>query len=128
VTTRAAARPLMKSKRGRIVNVASVVGLMGNAGQVNYAASKGGLIAFTKSVARELAGRSVTANVVAPGYVSTDMTANLPAGASEALLGRIPLARLGTVEDIAGVVKFLASPAAGYVTGQVICVDGGMVM
>jgi 3-oxoacyl-[acyl-carrier protein] reductase len=128
VTTRAAARPLMKSKRGRIVNVASVVGLMGNAGQVNYAASKGGLIAFTKSVARELSGRGVTANVVAPGYVSTDMTANLPAGAAEALLGRIPLARLGTVEDIAGVVKFFASRAAGYVTGQVICVDGGMVM
>jgi 3-oxoacyl-[acyl-carrier protein] reductase len=126
--TRAAARPLMKSKRGRIVNVASVVGLMGNAGQANYAASKGGLIALTKSCARELAGRGVTANVVAPGYVATDMTAHLPAGAAEALLGRIPLARLGTVEDVAGVVKFLASPAAGYVTGQVICVDGGMVM
>jgi 3-oxoacyl-[acyl-carrier protein] reductase len=128
VTTRAAARPLMKSSRGRIVNVASVVGLMGNAGQVNYAASKGGLVAFTKSVARELSGRGVTANVVAPGYVSTDMTANLPKGAAETLLGKIPLARLGTVEDVAGVVKFFASRAAGYVTGQVICVDGGMVM
>jgi 3-oxoacyl-[acyl-carrier protein] reductase len=127
-TTRAAARPLMKSKRGRIVNVSSVVGELGNAGQANYAASKGGLVAFTKSVARELAGRGVTANVVAPGYVSTDMTASLPAGAAEALLARVPLSRLGTVEDVAGVVKFLASSAAGYVTGQVICVDGGMAM
>ena len=128
LTTRAAARPLMKSKRGRIVNVTSVVGLMGNAGQANYAASKGGVVAFTKSVARELAGRGVTANAVAPGYITTDMTANLPAGAAEALLSRIPLGRLGTVEDVANVVRFLASDEASYVTGQVLCVDGGMVM
>ena len=128
LVTRAAARPLMKSKQGRIVNVASVVGIMGNAGQANYAASKGGVISFTKSIARELSGRGVTANAVAPGYISTDMTANLPAGAAEQLKSRIPLGRLGAVEDVAGVVLFLASPAAGYVTGQVICVDGGMVM
>ena len=126
--TRAATRPLMKSKRGRIVNIASVVGLMGNAGQANYAASKGGVVAFTKSVARELAGRGVTANAVAPGYIATDMTANLPAGAAEALKGQIPLGRLGVADDIAGVVRFLASEAASYVTGQVLCVDGGMVM
>lgn len=128
MTTRAAARPLMKSKQGRIVNVTSVVGLMGNAGQANYAASKGGVVSFTKSVARELSGRGVTANAVAPGYIATDMTANLPAGAAEQLKSRIPLGRLGTVEDVVGVVLFLASPAAGYLTGQVICVDGGMVM
>ena len=128
LTTRAAARPLMKSKRGRIVNITSVVGLMGNAGQANYAASKGGVVAFTKSVARELAGRAVTANAVAPGYIATDMTANLPAGAADALMARIPLGRLGTVEDVVGVVRFLASDAASYVTGQVLCVDGGMVM
>ncbi len=128
LVTRAAARPLLRSKRGRIVNIASVVGLMGNAGQANYAASKGGLVAFTKSVARELASRGVTANAVAPGYIQTDMTANLPQGAAEALKSRIPLSRLGVSDDVAGVVKFLASTAAGYVTGQVICVDGGMVM
>ncbi len=128
LTTRAAARPLMKSKRGRIVNITSVVGLMGNAGQANYAASKGGVVAFTKSVARELAGRGVTANAVAPGYIATDMTANLPPGAAEALMARIPLGRLGTVDDVVGVVRFLASEAASYVTGQVLCVDGGMVM
>ena len=110
------------------MNVTSVVGLMGNAGQANYAASKGGVVSFTKSVARELSGRGVTANAVAPGYIATDMTANLPAGAAEQLKSRIPLGRLGTVEDVVGVVLFLASPAAAYVTGQVICVDGGMVM
>jgi 3-oxoacyl-[acyl-carrier protein] reductase len=128
LTTRAAARPLMRSKAGRIVNVTSVVGLVGNAGQANYAASKGGIVAFTKAVAKELAGRAVTANAVAPGYVATDMTAALPPAAAKELEARIPLGRLGTVDDVAGVVKFLASPAAGYVTGQVIAVDGGMVM
>jgi 3-oxoacyl-[acyl-carrier protein] reductase len=128
LTTRAAARPLMKSKRGRIVNVTSVVGLIGNAGQANYAASKGGVVAFTRSVARELSGRGVTANAVAPGYIATDMTAALPPAAAEALQKQIPLGRLGTGEDVAGVVLFLASEAAGYVTGQVLCVDGGMVM
>ena len=128
LTTRAAARPLMKSKRGRIVNVTSVVGLMGNAGQANYAASKAGVVGFTKSVARELSGRGVTANAVAPGYIETDMTAGLPPGAADTLKARIPLGRLGSVDDVVGVVKFFASAAAGYVTGQVICVDGGMVM
>jgi 3-oxoacyl-[acyl-carrier protein] reductase len=128
LTSRAAARPIMKSKRGRMINVTSVVGLVGNAGQANYAASKGGVVAFTKSLARELAGRGVTVNAVAPGYIETDMTAALPAGAAEALKARIPLARLGTVEDVVSAVRWLASPSAGYVTGQVICVDGGMVM
>jgi 3-oxoacyl-[acyl-carrier protein] reductase len=128
LTTRAAARPLMKSKSGRIVNVTSVVGLIGNAGQANYAASKGGIVSFTKAVAKELAGRGVTANAVAPGFITTDMTANLPEAAAAELKARIPLGRLGAPEDVAVVVKFLASREAGYVTGQVIPVDGGMVM
>ncbi|MFV1959564.1 MAG: 3-oxoacyl-[acyl-carrier-protein] reductase [Planctomycetota bacterium] len=126
--TRAAVRRLMRSKRGRVINMASVVGLMGNAGQANYAASKGGVIAFTKAVARELAGRSITVNAVAPGFVQTEMTAALPEKAARELRGRIPLGRLGTVDDIADVVAFLASEDAGYITGQVIPVDGGMVM
>lgn len=128
LVTKAATRRLMKSKRGRLINIASVVGLMGNAGQANYAASKGGVIAFTKAVARELASRGVTANAVAPGFIQTDMTAALPEKAAEELSSRIPLGRLGDVADIAGVVAFLASTEAGYVTGQVITVDGGMVM
>jgi 3-oxoacyl-[acyl-carrier protein] reductase len=110
-----------------VVNVSSVVGITGNAGQANYAASKGGLNAFTKAVARELAGRGVTANAVAPGFVQTDMTAALPPAAAEELKRRIPLGRLGTPRDVAEVVVFLASAEAGYVTGQVIPVDGGMV-
>ena len=128
LTTKAAARRLMKSKRGRLINITSVVGITGNAGQANYAASKAGLIGFTKAVAKELAGRGVTANAVAPGYIQTDMTADLPEGATEGLMSLIPLARMGTSEDVAGVVTFLASEGAGYVTGQVIPVDGGMVM
>ena len=124
---KAAYRPMMKQRAGSVVTVSSVVGVMGNAGQANYAASKAGLIGFTKSLARELAGRGVRANVVAPGYVETDMTADL-GPAAEALMGQIPLARLGQPDDIAAAVLFLLSDAAAYVTGQVLCVDGGMAM
>lgn len=127
-TTRAVARGMMKRRSGRIINIASVVGLTGNRGQANYAASKSGLIGFTKSVAQELAARGVLANVVAPGFIETDMTAELPEEARKALFERIPLGRFGTPEDVAGAVRFLAGPAAGYVTGQVLVVDGGMVM
>jgi 3-oxoacyl-[acyl-carrier protein] reductase len=127
-TTRAAARGMMKRRTGRIINIASVVGLTGNRGQANYAASKAGLIGFTKSVAQELAARGVLANVVAPGFIETDMTAELPEEARESLFGRIPLGRFGTPEDVAGAVRFLAGPAATYITGQVVVVDGGMVM
>lgn len=123
---RAAYKPMMKQRGGRIVNVASIVGLRGNAGQANYAASKGGLIALTKSVAKELAGRNVTANAVAPGFITTDMTDALPEKAREAMLAAIPLGRLGAPEDVAHAVAFFAGEEAGYVTGQVLCVDGGM--
>lgn len=126
--TRAATRRLMKSRRGRIVNITSVVGIMGNAGQANYTASKAGVIGFTKAVARELAGRSVTVNAVAPGFIQTDMTAALGEAAAEELQSKIPLGRLGSSEDVAEVVVFLSSEPAGYITGQVIPVDGGMVM
>ena len=124
---KAAYRPMMKQRAGSIVTISSVVGVMGNAGQANYAASKAGLIGFTKSLARELAGRGVRANVVAPGYVETDMTADL-GPAAEKLMDQIPLARLGQPDDIAAAVLFLLSDAAAYVTGQVLCVDGGMAM
>ena len=126
--TRAASRRIMKSARGRIINITSVVGLMGNAGQTNYAASKAGIVGFTKATARELATRGVTVNAIAPGFIQTDMTADLGESAAEALQGNIPLGRLGTAEDVAGVVVFVASEQAAYVTGQVIPVDGGMVM
>ncbi|MEJ2483469.1 MAG: 3-oxoacyl-[acyl-carrier-protein] reductase [Gemmatimonadota bacterium] len=127
-TTRAVARGMMKRRSGRIINISSVVGLTGNRGQANYAASKAGLIGFSKSVALELASRGVLVNVVAPGFIETDMTSDLPGEAREALFERIPLGRLGEPGDVAGVVRFLAGPAASYMTGQVLVVNGGMVM
>lgn len=125
---RALTRPLMRQRGGRIVSMSSVVGLMGNGGQANYAASKAGLIGLTKSAARELAPRGVTVNAVAPGFVRTDMTAALPEQVVERYEGQIPLGRLADPEEVAGVVRFLVSDAAAYVTGEVIRVDGGMAM
>jgi len=125
---RAASRGMMKRRWGRIVNLASVVGITGNKGQANYAASKAGLIGLTKSVAKELASRNVLANAVAPGFIETDMTSAMTAEARAALGAQIPLERLGTPQDVAGVVAFLASEHAAYITGQVFVVDGGMVM
>jgi 3-oxoacyl-[acyl-carrier protein] reductase len=125
---RAVARGMMKRRAGRIINITSVVGLTGNRGQVNYAASKAGLVGLTKSVAKELASRNVLCNAVAPGFIETDMTSDLTEASREALQQQIALGRLGSPEDVAGVVAFLAGPDATYITGQVLVVDGGMVI
>jgi len=126
--TRSVAPIMMRQRAGRIVNISSVIGLIGNAGQANYAASKAAIVAMTKSVARELGGRGVTCNAIAPGFIETDMTAGLPEKVRADMLQRIPLKRLGRVEDLAGVVRFLLSPDAAWITGQTLVVDGGMVM
>jgi 3-oxoacyl-[acyl-carrier protein] reductase len=121
-------RTMIKQRSGRIINISSVIGLIGNAGQTNYAASKAGLIGFTKSLARELASRGITVNAIAPGFIATDMTGSLSEEIQKKIQGQIPLARVGQPEDIAHAVAFLASSDAAYITGQVLCVDGGMVM
>jgi 3-oxoacyl-[acyl-carrier protein] reductase len=127
-TTRIAIKGMMKRRSGRIINITSVVGLSGNKGQANYAASKAGLIGFTKSVAKEYAGRGILANCIAPGYIETDMTSGLPEAAKATLLEGIALGRLGRPEDVAGAALFLASDLAAYITGQVLVVDGGLVV
>ncbi len=126
--TRAALRPMVRARWGRIVNVSSVVGLVGNAGQANYAASKAGIIGFTKSVAREVAQRGITVNAVAPGYVETELTGSLPEKVKDQIRGQVPAGRFGEPEEVAEVVAFLVGEAAGYVSGQTIAVDGGMTM
>ena len=128
ILTKAFSRTFLKQRSGRIINIASVVGLIGNAGQCNYAASKAGLIGFTQSVAKEFASRGVTCNAIAPGFIETDMTAVLDEAVTSALLKQIPLGALGTADDIAEAVLYLAGPGGRYVTGQVLTVDGGMVM
>ena len=126
--SKAVLRGMMKARRGRIISIASIVGAMGNAGQTNYAAAKAGIMGFSKSLAREVGSRGITVNVVAPGFIDTDMTRALPEEQRDALVGQIPLARLGQVEDIANAVAFLASPAAAYISGETLHVNGGMYM
>lgn len=125
---KAVARGMMKRRSGRIINLSSVVALRGNAGQVNYCASKAGVIGMTKAMARELAGRGVTVNAIAPGFIETDMTAKLPEDVKTSMAASIPMGRMGQAEDVANVAAFFASDEAAYVTGQVLCVDGGMAM
>ena len=127
-SSKAAMRGMMKARKGRIINIASVIGVTGNAGQTNYAAAKAGIIAFSKSLAKEIGSRGVTVNVVAPGFIETDMTAALPEEVKKGLVGQIALARLGQASDIANAVAFLAGPGAGYITGETIHVNGGMYM
>lgn len=127
-TCKALTRPMMKARGGTIINITSVIGLTGNAGQVNYAASKSGMIGFTKSLAKELASRNIRANCIAPGYIETQMTTSLPEPVKQAILTKIPMSRIGNPQDIAHAALFLASDLAGYITGQVLTVDGGMVM
>ncbi len=126
--TKEVTKPMMKQRRGVIINISSIVGLTGNAGQANYASAKAGVIGFTKSIAKELASRGIRINAVAPGYIDTDMTGFIADGVKEQVLGQIPLGRMGTPEDVAQTVLFLATPAASYITGQVISVDGGLTM
>ena len=128
VATRTAARPMMRGKFGRVVNIASTSGIVGNAGQANYAAAKSALVGFTKTVARELGGKGITANVIAPGFIKTDMTANLPESVTDGVQKLMSVRRLGEPEDIASAVAFISSDDAGFVTGQVLCVDGGLTM
>ncbi|HEY1138805.1 MAG TPA: 3-oxoacyl-ACP reductase FabG [Lysobacter sp.] len=127
-TSKAVMRAMMKARKGRIINIASVVGVTGNAGQTNYAAAKAGIIAFSKSLAKEIGSRGITVNVVAPGYIATDMTKDLPEDAKQALMGQIALGRLGDPADIARAVAFLAGPSAAYITGETLHVNGGMYM